>query len=173
LSSIQWRLPDTLQQLHDYCRSKRQGAELPRYADIDVAEIPLVLPHVALLEPIENGDDFRYLFTGAALFAAVGVDSSGKLVSECLPAGSYLDYLLGILREAFAERRPLFSESSFRSPLLSNRWTSRLVVPAAGSGSAVQMLVVAQIVGGSVAVAESRPYGDSVEFEEGVRVLLE
>ena len=167
---MEYRLPDTLQALHDYFVSKRSQGGLPRYADFDMAEIPHVLPHLVLMEPIGRGDDFRYLYTGAALFAAVGVDSTGRTVRECLAPGPYLDYLLGILREALTERRPLFTESSFRGSSLSSRWTSRLVVPTAGSAAGVRMLVVAQIVGGE---APAAPYRLSTDFEEGVRVLLE
>jgi hypothetical protein len=167
---VEYRLPETLQALYDYCTSKRQPGALPRYADFDMAEIPDVLPHLVLLEPVGKGEDFRYLYTGAALFAAVGVDSTGRTVRECLAPGAYLDYLLGILREAFLERRPLFTESSFRGQSLSNRWTSRLVVPTQGTAGGVRMLVVAQIVGGEAA---SIPYRQTAEFEEGVRVLLE
>jgi hypothetical protein len=167
---MQYRLPETLQALHDYFASKRSAGALPRYADFDMAEVPAVLPHLVLLEPVGKGEDFRYLYTGAALFAAVGVDSTGRTVRECLAPGAYLDYLLGIMREALTERRPLFSESSFRGSSLSSRWTSRLVVPTAGPDGGVRMLVVAQIVGGEIAAV---PYRQSTEFEEGVRVLLE
>ena len=173
MSSIQWRLPDTLQALHDYWRSKRQDQALPRYADIDVAEIPQVLPHLVLLEPIGNGEDFRYLYSGSTLIEAVGVDFTGRLMSEGLPVGPYRDYLMGIHREALSERRPLYAESSFRGPLLSNRWTSRLILPAAGAATAVGMLLVAQIVGGRQAQAADPPYEKSAAFEEGVRVLLD
>ncbi|MBI1779004.1 MAG: PAS domain-containing protein [Proteobacteria bacterium] len=173
MSAIQWKLPETLQLLYDYWQSKRRSGALPRYADIDVAEIPLVLPHLVLIEPIGNGGDFRYLYSGSTLIDAVGVDNTGRLMSEGLPAGPYLDYLLGIHREVLTEGRPLFAESSFRGPLLSDRWTSRLILPTTGAGTAVGMLVLAQLVSQRSADSAARPYGQSADFEEGVRVLLE
>jgi hypothetical protein len=172
LGSIQWQLPEALQSLFDYWRSKRRGAALPRYADIDVEEIPAVLPHLVLIEPIGNGEDFRYLYSGSTLIEAVGVDNTGKLMSEGLPPGPYLDYLFAIHREVLAERRPLFAESSFRGPFLSERWTSRLILPTVGAGTGVAMLVLAQIVGGRQEQT-GRPYRQSAEFEEGVRVILD
>ena len=172
MSSIAWQLPEPLQRLYDYWRAKRTPGALPRYAEIDVNDIPLVLPHLVLIEPIGKGEDFRYLYSGSALIDAAGVDNTGKLMSEVLPRGPYLDYLLGIHREVLFERRPLFAESSFRTPFLSHLWTSRLILPTIGARSDVGMLVLAQIVGGRRDKA-AVPYRETAEFEEGVRVLLE
>ncbi len=173
MSSIQWKLPETLQLLYDHWRARKQGGALPRFSDINMAEIPLVLPHMVLLEPVGNGEDFCYRYSGSALLAAVGVDYTGKRMSEGLPAGPYLDYLLGIHREAMNERRPLYAESSFRGPRLADRWTCRLILPTTVLTEAVGMLVLAQTVGGREAGAAAPPYAQSDTFEEGVRILLD
>src|SRR5207248_11061862 len=117
--------------------------------------------------------DFRYLYSGSTLIDAVGIDNTGKLMSEGVRPGPYLDYLLGIHREVLRERRPLFAESSFRGPFLAELWTSRLILPTIGAGAEIGMLVLAQIVGGRTDKAAALPYRQSAEFEEGVRVLLE
>jgi hypothetical protein len=176
VTSTAWPLPEPLQRLYDYWRSKRRDAALPRYAEIDVAEIPLVLPHLVLIEPVRGGEDFRYLYSGSTLIDAVGIDNTGKLMTEGLPPGPYLDYLLALHREVLEQRRPLLAESSFRGPFLSELWTSRLILPTIASAAAdgeVGMLVLAQIVGGRKDKGEGRPYRQSARFEEGARVLLE
>jgi hypothetical protein len=175
LAQIQWKFPEPLQVLHDYWRLLRAGKEkgLPRYADIDMAAIPLVAPHLLVLDVIGQGDDFRYRHTGKALVEAVGTDYTGRLMSQAIAPGPYLDYVLGFNREVARERRPLFAESSFRSQNLAMRWTSRLVLPLLGDGEAVETLLAAQVFGG-VALGRPAPaYAKSGDFEEGVRVLLD
>jgi hypothetical protein len=175
LAQIQWKLPEPLQVLHDYWRLLRSQKQrgLPRFADIEIAAVPLVAPHLLLLEVIGTGEDFRYRHTGPALIKAVGFDYTGRLMSEAIASGPYLDYVLAFNREVVRERRPLFAESSFRSENLALRWTSRVVLPLAREGQAVEMIMAAQVFGGVGAARPAPAYAKSGEFEEGVRVLLD
>jgi hypothetical protein len=173
LSTIEWRLPDTLQALYDYWRRRRGVGPPPPAAAMVLADIPAVAPHLLLLEVIGAGEDFRYRHSGAALIEAVGVDYTGRRMSEALEPGPYHDYVLGINREVVMERRPLYAESSFRSHLLSRRWTSRLILPLCDTGAAVTTIIAAQVFGGPGERAPTQPYSKSAEFEEGVRVLLD
>jgi hypothetical protein len=175
LAQIQWKFPEPLQVLHDYWRLLRsgKGRGLPRFTEIDLAAIPLVAPHLLLLDVVGAGADFRYRHTGAALVQAVGTDYTGRLMSQAIAAGPYLDYVLNFNREVVRERRPLFAESSFRSQNLAMRWTSRLVMPLLLDAEEVEMLIAAQVFGG-VALGRPAPaYSQSGDFEEGVRVLLD
>jgi hypothetical protein len=175
LAQIQWKFPEPLQVLHDYWRLKRseKGKGLPRFADIDVASIPLVAPHLLLLDVIAAGEDFRYRHIGPGLSQAVGTDFTGRRMSEAIKPGPYLDYVLGFNREVVRERRPLFAESSFRGQNLAMRWTSRLVLPLVVGRDAVDMIIAAQVFGGVALGRPVPPYAKSGEFEEGVRILLD
>ncbi len=173
MAPIQWKLPETLLPLHDYWRGKRVGSALPRSDAVDVADLPQVQPYLMLLEPLVAGEVFRYRLMGEAVVQAVGLDCTGKRMSEVLPVGPYLDYLLGPNREVMHERRPLYSESSFRSDRLANRWTCRLILALTGAGAGVEMLMAAQVFGGLSAFEPAPAFSESIAFEEGVRVLLE
>ncbi|MBI1779005.1 MAG: PAS domain-containing protein [Proteobacteria bacterium] len=173
MAPIQWKLPETLQSLHDYWRAKRIGAALPPSGTIAVAELPQLAADLMLLEPIAAGDDFRYRVMGEAVIQATGIDCTGRRMREVLKPGPYLDYLLGLNREVLHEKRPLYSESSFRAERLSNRWTCRLILPLAGEGEAVGMIMAAQVFGGLSPSTPAPPFSESAEFEEGVRVLLD
>ncbi len=173
MAPIQWKLPETLLPLYDYWRSKRSGAHLPPSALVDPTDIPQVSPYLMLLEPVRVGEDFRYRLMGDAVVQAAGIDCTGKLMSDVLPVGSYLDYLLGLNREVMMERRPLYSESSFRSDRLSNRWTCRVILPLSDAGGSVDMLMAAQVFGGLSAFTPAPPFSEMTDFEEGVRVPLD
>ncbi len=173
MTSIRWKLPDTLQILHEYWQMKRIGSALPQFSDIALTEIPLVTPHLLLLDVLRAGEDFRYRHIGQALSQAVGTDYTGRRMSEALQGGPYLDYVLAINREVVNERRPLYAESSFRGKRLASRWTSRLILPLRVWGDGVEMLMAAQIFGGRDLNAPAPSYAKTAEFEEGVRVLLD
>ncbi len=101
------------------------------------------------------------------------MDGTGKSIREVLSAGPYLDYLLGLNREVMQERKPLYSESSFRADHLANRWTCRLILPLSAGGERVDGLLAAQLFGGLSAFDPVPPFSESLDFEEGVRVLLD
>ena len=173
MAQIQWKLPEILLALFDYWHSKRLGAGLPGVAAIARGDIPQIEPHLMLLAPLWGGEDFCYRFMGAAVIQATGLDCTGKRMTEVLPVGPYLDYLLGLNREVMAERKPLYSESSFRSDRLSMRWTCRIILPLSEAPSGVDMIMAAQVFGGPSPIAPVPSFSAMTEFEEGVRVLLD
>src|SRR5258708_4845233 len=96
VTSIRWKLPDTLQILHEYWQMKRIGSALPQFSDIALTEIPLVTPHLLLLDVLRAGEDFRYRHIGQALSQAVGTDYTGRRMSEALQGRPSLHYVLAI-----------------------------------------------------------------------------
>ena len=173
MAGIQWKLPETLLPIYEYWRGKRAGADLPSRSRIDPDEVPHLKPYLMILQAIGGGEDFRYRFMGDAVIQATGVDCTGKRMTEVLRSGPYLDYLLGLNREVVAERRALYSESSFRSDRLSNRWTCRVILPLSQTGRSVDGLVAAQVFGGLSQFTPAPPFSEMVDFEEGVRVPLD
>jgi hypothetical protein len=72
-----------LQPLLDYWRSKLSGHRLPARGDIDLDEIPGLLPRVQLVE--NAAGRFRYDLVGGAIVDAYGANPTGRFVDEYLP----------------------------------------------------------------------------------------
>lgn len=85
-----------LQEFFDYWLAKWKGKAIPRKEDIDPAEIPHLLPHLMLVEPVAGGKQgdnlhpnslrFRWRLMGSYLVGFAGLDFTGKFLDE-LPLG--------------------------------------------------------------------------------------
>jgi hypothetical protein len=70
------------EELAAYWRKKAAGAALPRRDDIVAAEIPRLLPHLAVLDPVAGAGDWSYRLVGTALSRRYGYDWTGKRLTE-------------------------------------------------------------------------------------------
>src|SRR5882757_2741386 len=71
---------ERLQFLLTHWENLRRGRALPHVKDIDPLEIGPVLGYVALTDPVEDGQNFRYRLYGSTLAAISGFDMTGKLL---------------------------------------------------------------------------------------------
>jgi hypothetical protein len=71
-----------------YWQSKRSGGSLPRRKDIVPAEIPQLLPHLMIIEPVNGGGDWKYRLVGTAVAQRYGFDWTGKKMTELLDAAT-------------------------------------------------------------------------------------
>jgi hypothetical protein len=69
-----------------YWQSKRSNGGLPQRKDIVPAEIPQLLPHLMIIEPVDGGSDWRYRLVGTAVTHRYGFDWTGKKLTELLDA---------------------------------------------------------------------------------------
>lgn len=86
-----------LRSLHDYWRSKRASAGLPRKRDIDPAEIGSLLNNVFLVSVERDPIRFRYRLLGSAIIGVSRANMTGRTMDEAYPGirekATYLDYL--------------------------------------------------------------------------------
>ncbi len=86
-----------LRSLHDYWRSKRASAGLPRKRDIDPAEIGSLLNNVFLVSVERDPIRFRYRLLGLAIIGVSRANMTGRTMDEAYPGirekATYLDYL--------------------------------------------------------------------------------
>ncbi len=73
---------EKLRDIYRYWRGKCREGAFPSRADIDPTEIPALLPHVILVDVVDDGRDFRYRLLGTHIVASVGFEFTGQLVSE-------------------------------------------------------------------------------------------
>jgi hypothetical protein len=73
-----------LRQAHDYWQSKRVGDALPLRSAIEPTEIPLLLPHLFLIEVLQRAAPmrFRIRLIGTAFRRFFRIDLTGLEVSE-------------------------------------------------------------------------------------------
>lgn len=76
-------------QLSTYYRSKCRFGEIPTRVGIDPSEMIPLLPYLFLMEPAEDGKDWRYRLYGTQLVDRVGSELTGRKLSEALcPQGA-------------------------------------------------------------------------------------
>ncbi len=72
-----------LRQLWRYWLSLHKDGARPLRRDLDPVDIPLLLPHVMLVEALPGAEDFRYRLVGTHVARIHGADNTGKRVTEC------------------------------------------------------------------------------------------
>jgi hypothetical protein len=123
-----------------YRRRKRGSRAMPRRRDVDPTEIPLLLPHLQLIEAAEGGTRFRYRLTGTALVAAFGKEYTGKYLDE-LFAGEELAYATRVYATVRTERRPVFLRNRYSTTRDVAMAANRLYMPLSDDGVSVNMIL--------------------------------
>jgi len=137
---------DRLQQCVDYWLQQAAGRPMPSRADIDPLDIIKLLPHIMLVDVLDEGR-YRYRLIGTANMQEHGVNATGRYLDEVLPGPEYRDHVLRLYDECVQSRQPLYSESLFMRPgrLVAERHTKVVFLPLAPDGEAVNMVLVAQV----------------------------
>src|SRR5258708_20353959 len=86
---------DRLQRLLEYWHGKRAGKRTPLRAAVDPLDIPNLLPHLMLTEPIDGGADSRYRLVGTARVEAAGLDFPCPCQNQPLPQAPHPHYSPG------------------------------------------------------------------------------
>lgn len=124
-----------------YWERKRGQRAIPERAQIDPLEMPRhVLPHLALLEPMEDGETFRFRLAGTEIVARFGAELTGRTTAQAM-SGAYRGYVESLLRMAVRERAPVYSESSFLWDPGGVMHTRRLALPVCVSRGRLQLML--------------------------------
>ena len=89
---------------YDYWHGKREGEALPLRAKIDPVEMPRLLPHLMLIEVID--DRLRYRLAGTQVVANAGFDFKGRFLDELKFANR--DFYLACYGDIRATAAPIF-----------------------------------------------------------------
>jgi hypothetical protein len=131
-----------LSALWRYWESKRVPPNIPLRRRIDPCEIPSLLPHVQLVEHIEDRG-FRYRLTGTEVVQGYGRDPTGKFVDDVLPperrAAANRHYSMALYL-----RQPLYALGRYVKdgdlPMVSRR----IILPLSLDGKSGGMLLVGE-----------------------------
>jgi hypothetical protein len=137
---------DRLQQCFDYWLRQAAGSPMPSRGDIDPLDIIKLLPHIMLVDVLDDGR-YRYRLIGTSNMQEHGINATGRYLDEVLPGPEYRDHVLRLYDECVQSRQPVYSESLFMRPgrLVAERHTKVLFLPLAPNGERVNMVFVAQV----------------------------
>lgn len=104
----------SITELHEYWLSRRAGRAMPRRADINPADIPHLLPAIALVDIEPEPFRVRYRVVGTRLVQDMGHDFTGFYLDEL--RFDKPDELLALYRRAAEEKAPTFRSGTWRRP---------------------------------------------------------
>jgi len=148
--SIQWN-PELSE---DFCEPLRAvlaywkglcvGAASPLQRQIDPTSIRQALGFVMLLDPVDEGRDFRYRLFGSSIARVSGFDMTGKMVSTH-PASLYsVEFALASTRACFLRNQPLYTERYPVGTEKTIRWP-RLALPLNNEAGATSRILSATV----------------------------
>ncbi len=136
--------------LYLYWNQLRGERYAPARAELDPAAIPRLLPHLLLVDIVEDGQRLRYRLVGTEVERNFGRHMTGRHVDEIMH-GRYLDFINGLYRRLIEQRVPNYSENSFRDAdsrqFIGHRplRTARLIMPLSSDGEHTDMALAGQV----------------------------
>lgn len=130
--------PPLLRQVYQYWDSKRVGQRYPARADLDPVDLPLLLPHLILIDVRRDPFDLVVRLAGTQVVRSIGSEITGRRLGELPMSDS------AALFEAYAQvvsdgRPRRISGTCFIPP---DRWpqVDHVVMPLARDGEQPDML---------------------------------
>ncbi len=131
--------------LLDYWAALGQGGALPQPERIDPLGMRPALGYVMLVDPVEEGRDFRYRLFGTELAAVTGLDLTGQLTSTTGWASDLVIELgLATLRAAYVRKQPIYTVRTPRAATYTAEW-HRLALPLFDDSGAVVRLLCGSV----------------------------
>lgn len=133
-----------LRGLYDYWSGKRGRRRWPSREDILPSEIPALLPYIVLADVLAEGTQFRLRLVGTDV--AFGVDPTGLLLHEAVPAGPYGDHITALFRRGAAGPGALYSRTRYDyEEQTGPRSIARLFMPLSCDGETIDKLMAGQM----------------------------
>ena len=128
--------------LYRLWQAKCHDGRLPARSDFSLTDLQPLMGRIAILGVVDGGADFRFRLYGSDIARAYRGEMTGKLVSEYRP--HFYAKIAPGYREVIATKRPRYDVIEVDDEMMLYRW-ERLVLPLAGDGATVDMLLVASI----------------------------
>lgn len=93
-------------ELGQYWLAKRNKRGMPERQNISPADIPRILPYLALVDVFHDPVKFRYRLIGTRITATANRDATGEWLDEKLYGGN-MENMLWAFRKCVADRRPV------------------------------------------------------------------
>jgi hypothetical protein len=134
--------------------------------------IPLLLPHVMLVDVLPSGR-YRDRLIGTENAREHGINATGCYLDEVLPGPEYQGHVLGLYDECVRTRRALYSECLFLSLKHGpERHTKVLFLPLSDDGARVNIVLVGQVFLYLDRAVRDRHLIDTKSYKEIAHILL-
>jgi len=124
-----------------YWLEKKGSRAMPRRADLDPAEIPDLLPHVLLIDILQEPLDFRYRLIGTTVEHHLSRPLTGLRLSE-LPHQQPGSVIWATLEGVVIDPRPISSRIPYVGPHRDYKVAEDVIMPLSDDGKTVNMLFV-------------------------------
>lgn len=137
-------LPADLRALFEYWRAKRAGRKMPARADLDPAELKMMLPSMILVDVV-YGDtgkaDFVYRLLGTHEVEVRGENPTGRRVAENF-FGPSLENVLGCYMTVVENKQPYLDDDYFVRDGDDYADEANIFLPLSNDGERINMIIV-------------------------------
>jgi hypothetical protein len=131
----------SVKELLAYWQSKCAASGLPGRDDIGLAEIPRLIPHLAILEPVAGTRDWTHRLVGTRIAERYGSDATGRTVGELYETSTAAE-LQDFYAKVAASRMPAFVTGRSQDPEIHHILYEGTALPILGrDGVTVWILV--------------------------------
>src|SRR5262249_47451120 len=116
---------------------------MPARSNLDPAEIPALLPHLTLVDRLD--DRFRFRLVGTAIVADFGRDPTGTFIGSNVRPPEFAAALIAAYERVRESGGAVFSTGAYRAPTGLTQAISRLLLPLGNDGRTVDMIAVSRI----------------------------
>jgi len=121
-----------------YWQAKRGCRSMPSRSDIDPIEVPSLLPHLQLIDIVD--DRFRFRLIGSELVYAFGRDYTGFYVDELFDGPREIN-VTEVYRAVRERRQPAFMRSQYFTTKDIDLVANRLYLPLSTNDRDVNMIL--------------------------------
>jgi hypothetical protein len=142
-----------LLRLFDYWQDAvtRAGGALPPVSAIDPLELRFILGWLMIMEPVNDGADFKYRLFGTEIASIQQRDLTGCMVSDSFP--NFARWTSEVYRKVMALKAPMLTHHSPQRYVAVDRW-ERLILPYVDTRGQVARLLVGAVITRKIPGAE-------------------
>lgn len=130
-----------LERLLQYWNQKRKDGHLPVRADIDPAEIKVLLPHIMIVDLSNDPFRVRYRLVGTEIVRFSHFDFTGHYLDQLsFESGDTMDWT-GCYRQVAESELPGFGIVHWTTNEVAHRWIEFLICPLSNDGSMVTQCI--------------------------------
>ena len=134
-----------LVRLFEYWDAKRAGRLMPSRADIDPAELRVIVLNVMLYDVVEPGRLYRIRLVGQAIVDFVGANNTGKMAGDGMPPEA-ARRMVEILNSVVARRAPRFRVgAAYWHRAKAHRRFEACFLPLASDGETVDKILAGNV----------------------------
>lgn len=135
-----------LRKIHAYWAQRCAGRWAPPRADIDPADLGGLLPYIALIEPLDDGRDYRLRLIGEHILQGYRFAPVPRLLSD-IKDQTVQDLMRAHYRRLAQERRALrFGPQFSRMPEREHVVTEHIDLPLSNDGLQVDMILAGAVL---------------------------